>query len=240
MSYTRYYPYGRVRTQTGAPPTDKLFTGQQRETAAGVYHYNARMYSADTGRFPQADTVVPDTTDPQALNRYAYVRNSPVMYTDPTGHFSDVGPWLIPIESAIAIMAGSRWLPLPSYDEPTSTSRPCSSDLPYLACCFQGGVKYWCGTYIPGSAQFLSFLDIGGILDYLLDQAEDLYRAVRDSGLLTELVHYLDCAGAIEMMVIGAGALVLDPEPAGKMGGVALIGVGYYSYKASCEQLYAN
>ncbi len=89
VSYTRYYPYGRVRSQTppgSNPPTDKLFTGQQRETAAGVYHYNARMYSADTGRFPQADTVVPDTTDPQALNRYAYVRNSPAMYTDPTGH----------------------------------------------------------------------------------------------------------------------------------------------------------
>ncbi len=59
-------------------------SGQQRETAAGVYHHNARMYSADTGRFPQADTVVPDTTDPQALNRYSYVRNSPAMYTDPT------------------------------------------------------------------------------------------------------------------------------------------------------------
>jgi RHS repeat-associated protein len=96
MTHTRYYPYGRVRSQAGAPPTDKLFTGQQRETAGGIYHYNARMYSADIGRFPQADTVVPDTTDPQALNRYSYVRNSPVMYNDPTGNFSDVGPWLLP------------------------------------------------------------------------------------------------------------------------------------------------
>jgi RHS repeat-associated protein len=85
VSYTRYYPYGRTRTQAGTPPTDKLYTGQQRETAGGVYHYRARMYSADTGRFPQADTVVPDARDPRGLNRYAYAYNSPAVYTDPTG-----------------------------------------------------------------------------------------------------------------------------------------------------------
>jgi RHS repeat-associated protein len=88
VSYTRYYPYGRTRTQAGTPPTDKLYTGQQRETMGGVYHYKARMYNADTGRFPQADTVVPDAGDPQALNRYAYAYNNPAVYTDPTGHFT--------------------------------------------------------------------------------------------------------------------------------------------------------
>jgi RHS repeat-associated protein len=62
-----------------------MFVGQQRETAGGVYHYKARMYNADTGRFPQADTVVPDARDPRALNRYAYAYNSPAVYADPTG-----------------------------------------------------------------------------------------------------------------------------------------------------------
>ncbi|MHC4183637.1 MAG: RHS repeat-associated core domain-containing protein, partial [Planctomycetota bacterium] len=33
-----------------------------------------------------ADTIVPDPTNPQALNRYSYVLNNPVKYTDPTGH----------------------------------------------------------------------------------------------------------------------------------------------------------
>ena len=33
VSRLRYYPYGGIRTQDGlSPPTDKLFTGQQRET----------------------------------------------------------------------------------------------------------------------------------------------------------------------------------------------------------------
>ncbi|MFH2044400.1 MAG: hypothetical protein ABIK92_04565, partial [Pseudomonadota bacterium] len=37
-------------------------------------------------RFISADSVVPDWTDPQSLNRYAYCRNNPLIYIDPTGH----------------------------------------------------------------------------------------------------------------------------------------------------------
>jgi hypothetical protein len=38
------------------------------------------------GRFIQADTVIPQQQGVQAWDRYAYVNNSPVKYTDPTGH----------------------------------------------------------------------------------------------------------------------------------------------------------
>ncbi|MBK8129044.1 MAG: hypothetical protein IPK53_08915 [bacterium] len=38
------------------------------------------------GRFLSADSIVPDPTNPQSLNRYSYVRNSPLGFTDPTGH----------------------------------------------------------------------------------------------------------------------------------------------------------
>jgi len=33
---------------------------------------------------------VPSPGDPQSLNRYAYVRNNPLKYTDPSGHFANV------------------------------------------------------------------------------------------------------------------------------------------------------
>jgi hypothetical protein len=36
--------------------------------------------------FVSADTIVPGYTNPQNLNRYSYVTNNPVRYTDPTGH----------------------------------------------------------------------------------------------------------------------------------------------------------
>jgi len=39
------------------------------------------------GRFLQPDTVVPDGTNPQTWNRYSYVKNNPIVFNDPTGHW---------------------------------------------------------------------------------------------------------------------------------------------------------
>ncbi len=39
------------------------------------------------GRFVQPDTIVPEPGNPQSLNRYAYVTNNPLRYTDPSGHW---------------------------------------------------------------------------------------------------------------------------------------------------------
>jgi pyocin large subunit-like protein len=41
------------------------------------------------GRFLSADTLVPDSKNPQQFNRYAYGLNNPVKYTDPSGHWAD-------------------------------------------------------------------------------------------------------------------------------------------------------
>jgi hypothetical protein len=38
------------------------------------------------GRFVSADTIVPGAANPQSLNRYAYVYNNPLRFSDPTGH----------------------------------------------------------------------------------------------------------------------------------------------------------
>lgn len=48
--------------------------------------YNARWYDPALGRFAQADTIIPDGV--QGLDRYAYVNNNPLRYTDPSGHYS--------------------------------------------------------------------------------------------------------------------------------------------------------
>jgi uncharacterized protein RhaS with RHS repeats len=43
-------------------------------------------YDPELGRFIQPDTVIPDLSNPQSYNRYSYVLNNPLRYTDPSGH----------------------------------------------------------------------------------------------------------------------------------------------------------
>jgi RHS repeat-associated protein len=85
-----YYPYGAVRGSSGTLPTDITFTGQ-RSDATGLYFFQSRYYSGVLGRFVSADTLVPGAGNPQAFNRYTFVLNNPLKYTDPTGHSVDCG-----------------------------------------------------------------------------------------------------------------------------------------------------
>ncbi len=85
----RYYPWGTVRPGPGNTlPTGYTFTGQL-DSGLGLMYYGARFYDGALGRFIQPDTIVPEPGDPQALNRYSYVLNNPLRYTDPTGMFSE-------------------------------------------------------------------------------------------------------------------------------------------------------
>ena len=77
------------QASTGATPTDYLCTGQRLEAEIGLYFYNARFYDAKLGRFAQADTIIPGAGNVLALDRYAYVQNNPLRYTDPSGHDRD-------------------------------------------------------------------------------------------------------------------------------------------------------
>jgi RHS repeat-associated protein len=85
----RYKAFGENRYTSNSTPTTYRYTGQREESAIGLYFYRGRWYDAALGRFIQADTIVPDPADPQALNRYSYVLNNPLRYTDPSGD----SPW---------------------------------------------------------------------------------------------------------------------------------------------------
>jgi len=50
----------------------------------GLMFYNARWYDPTLGRFAQADSLVPAGV--QGYDRYAYVNNNPLSFTDPSGH----------------------------------------------------------------------------------------------------------------------------------------------------------
>ncbi|WP_083755909.1 RHS repeat-associated core domain-containing protein [Methanosarcina acetivorans] len=80
---TDYFPYGQVKSGG----LEKYgFTGQENDADTGLMYYGARYYSPEYRVFVQPDTMLPDPYNPQALNRYSYVLNNPVKYTDPTGH----------------------------------------------------------------------------------------------------------------------------------------------------------
>jgi RHS repeat-associated protein len=82
----RYKPYGEIRYTDGISPTNRQFTGQYADGNLNLVQMGARWYSPAVGRWLSPDTVVPDPTSPQSLNRFAYVRNSPLNRIDPTGH----------------------------------------------------------------------------------------------------------------------------------------------------------
>ncbi|MCB0206552.1 MAG: RHS repeat-associated core domain-containing protein [Anaerolineae bacterium] len=86
-----YYPYGARRGVPFNTITAKDFTGQYHETALpggeGLSYYGARWYDPKLGRFLSADTIVPNPSNPQDLNRFAYVRNNPLRFVGPSGHY---------------------------------------------------------------------------------------------------------------------------------------------------------
>ena len=52
----------------------------------GLINMNARLYDAEIGRFVSPDTVIQAAALSQNYNRYSYVMNNPLKYTDPSGH----------------------------------------------------------------------------------------------------------------------------------------------------------
>jgi RHS repeat-associated protein len=83
-----YYPFGRVQVDSPQAPfqISRRFTGQVFDAESGLYYYNARYFDPELGRFIQPDTEIPDLSNPQSYNRYAYCLNDPLTYNDPTGH----------------------------------------------------------------------------------------------------------------------------------------------------------
>jgi len=65
------------------------FTGKPVSQTTGLYYEYGRWYDPTLGRFISQDPVAGFLSDPQSLNPYVYVENSPTTYTDPTGQC----PW---------------------------------------------------------------------------------------------------------------------------------------------------
>lgn len=67
--------------------TTRGYTGHEQLDEVGLVHMNGRVYDPELGRFLSADPNVQAPLNPQNLNRYSYVNNNPLSYTDPSGFF---------------------------------------------------------------------------------------------------------------------------------------------------------
>ncbi len=88
-----FEPFGREHMYTNTCPQNYRFTGKERDTESGLDNFGARYYASTTGRFMLPDWALKPLAvpyakfgDPQTLNLYTYVENSPLNRIDADGH----------------------------------------------------------------------------------------------------------------------------------------------------------
>lgn len=74
--------------------TSRGFTDHEHMDKVGIIHMNGRIYEPTIGRFLSADPIVQVPTYSQSYNRYSYVFNSPLSFTDPSGFSGELPPKL--------------------------------------------------------------------------------------------------------------------------------------------------
>ena len=90
-----YDAFGKRRTAnwrtdddiTAPVLTNRGFTGHEHIDEMGFIHMNGRVYDPSIGRFLSADPNIQSPYNTQSYNRYSYVLNNPLKYTDPSGYF---------------------------------------------------------------------------------------------------------------------------------------------------------
>jgi RHS repeat-associated protein len=83
-SYT-YDAFGKVITSTGTTPNVYLYNGERFDADLGLYHFRARYYEPDRGRFTTVDPHPGQINEPISLHKYLYANADPINFRDPTG-----------------------------------------------------------------------------------------------------------------------------------------------------------
>ncbi|MDP3944812.1 MAG: RHS repeat-associated core domain-containing protein [Lutibacter sp.] len=82
---------------------DRGYTGHEHLQGVNLIHMNGRLYDPVLHRFLAPDNYIQDPYNTQNYNRYGYVLNNPLKYTDPSGEY-------IPGLTEYLIVAVVAWL----------------------------------------------------------------------------------------------------------------------------------
>jgi RHS repeat-associated protein len=94
---------------------DRGYTGHEHLQGVGLIHMNGRLYDAKLRRFLSTDNFVQNPYNTQNFDRYAYVLNNPLIYTDPSGELGFFAILAIGVATAITanavmnISMGNPW-----------------------------------------------------------------------------------------------------------------------------------
>ncbi|MCP1300224.1 polymorphic toxin type 23 domain-containing protein [Chryseobacterium sp. S0630] len=88
---------------------ERGYTGHEHFFQVGLIHMNGRMYDPKLHTFLSVDNYIQDPFNTQSYNRFGYVLNNPLMYTDPSG---EVFVWAVVYVAAIvgAIMGATSYV----------------------------------------------------------------------------------------------------------------------------------
>jgi RHS repeat-associated protein len=76
-----YDAFGNLLSSTGSLMNPFRYTGRELDSETGLYYYRARYYDQNIGRFVSEDPI----KFKGGVDFYSYVKNRPVVFTDPTG-----------------------------------------------------------------------------------------------------------------------------------------------------------
>ncbi len=98
LQHLRYDAWGRrlsadrpgAAADTASYRSDRGFTKHEHYDLFQLIDMNGRVYDPIIARFLSPDPFVANPLDLQAYNRYAYVENNPLNYTDPSGYWPKI------------------------------------------------------------------------------------------------------------------------------------------------------
>lgn len=86
---------------------DRGYTGHEHLLGVGIIHMNGRLYDAMLHRFLSPDNYVQDPSNPLNFNRYSYVLNNPLLYTDYSGNLFGIDDLIAGVIGGVVNLAAN-------------------------------------------------------------------------------------------------------------------------------------